>query len=238
MMSVRNVAPFILLMLSAQAGAQSSGKIRLLIDPGATFEFKLDHSDRMQEREVELEPGPHHFSIWAPQRIVVDTTLVVLPDQTRDFVLRLPLSKEYHAYLTEYRAFRSRRQLQRIVPSVAAATFTVWSIVNWGRVKDAGEQLDADEETYSALDVPADITELKEVTIPGHNDELRKARTKAIITTALAGASAAGMVLLWNRTKGKAPVFEDKEKLRFERVSWSPDPFTGEQWFGLSLTLR
>lgn len=230
--------PFLFLMLAAQADAQTSGKIRLLVDPGATFEFKLDHQYRMQQREVELPAGPHHFSIWAPQRMVVDTTLMVVADQTRDFVLRLPISKEYHAYLTEYRAFRTKRQLHRIGPSVAAAAFAVWSISNWGRVKDAGEQLDADEVSYAALDIPADITELKEVTIPGHNEELRKTRTKAIVTTALAGVSVAGMVLLWNRTKGKAPVFEDKEKLRFERVSWSPEPFTGEQWFNVSLTFR
>ena len=42
--------------------AQSAGKLRLMIDPGAGYQFVLDKKYRMQQREVELSTGPHHFT--------------------------------------------------------------------------------------------------------------------------------------------------------------------------------
>ena len=57
--------------------AQTSGKLRLVVDPGDSYEFVLDHQFRMQKREVELLTGPHHFSFWAPERSIVDTTITM-----------------------------------------------------------------------------------------------------------------------------------------------------------------
>ena len=93
----------IAILLACSSAAQTVGKLRLMVDPGNNFQFVLDHKYRMQQREVELSTGPHHFSIWAPQRMVVDTTLIVLPDQSRDVFIRLPFSSEYGAYEQELR---------------------------------------------------------------------------------------------------------------------------------------
>jgi hypothetical protein len=101
--------------------AQTSGKLRLFVDPGNTFEFVLDHQFRMQQRELELVEGPHHFTFWAPERQMVDTTIHVRANMTQDVSLRLPLSDEYRAYLNEYQRYRNRQLLSRLVPAVLRA---------------------------------------------------------------------------------------------------------------------
>ena len=88
------------------AQAQTSGKLRLLVDPGDSYEFVVDHQFRMQQREVELTTGPHHFSFWAPKRMVVDTTLVVEEGRTKSVVLYLPYSKDYLVYQRELQQYQ------------------------------------------------------------------------------------------------------------------------------------
>ena len=59
-----------LLFLTILSTAQSAGKLRFSIDPPTGYQFVLDHKVRMAQQEVELSAGPHHFSFWAPQRMV------------------------------------------------------------------------------------------------------------------------------------------------------------------------
>src|SRR5689334_1490100 len=90
--------------------AQTTGKLRLLIDPGSNYHFVLDHQYRMQQREVELSPGPHHFSFWAPERKVTDTTVTVEAGRSKDFILRLSYSPDYVAYQRELGAYKKERR--------------------------------------------------------------------------------------------------------------------------------
>ncbi|MFT3885898.1 MAG: hypothetical protein QM724_10855 [Flavobacteriales bacterium] len=86
--------------------------------------------------------------------------------------------------------------------------------------------------------IPADLTYLKQVTIPAHNDDLKKAHTNFIIGCGLTGASAAATAWFWHKAhKLEAPAYEDKEKVRFDGIAWTPLPQGG--WMaGLTLTLR
>jgi hypothetical protein len=106
-------------------------------------------------------------------------------------------------------------------------------------VNDASDQLDKDVASYGRLVVPSAITQMKDVTIPAHNQDLKNARTTAWVSTALTGACALGTLWLWKRSaKRTPPPFQDQQKLRFEKLVWLPDPFSGDQRFGLTFTIR
>ncbi len=236
---VRSAMTLVMLFLLGGLFAQTSGKLRLFVDPGNTFEFVLDHQFRMQQREVELVEGPHHFTFWAPERQMVDTTIIVRGNMIQDIFLKLPLSAEYRSYLNEYQRYRNNKLVSRSVPAVVTVGLGAWSAILWGKVTDASDQLDKDVASYSRLVVPSAIDQLKNVTIPAHNQDLKDARTTAWVATALTGVSALGTLWLWKRSaKRTPPPFQDQQKLRFEKLVWLPDPSTGDQRFGLTFILR
>ncbi|HEX2615965.1 MAG TPA: hypothetical protein VHL57_00405 [Flavobacteriales bacterium] len=226
------------LLMAGLADAQTTGTLRLLIDPGNDFQFVVDRKFRMQQRTVELVSGPHAFSFWAPQRRIVDTTITVEPGVTRDFVLHLPYSAEFTAYNKQLNAFRKQQSMKKYVPLGVTVGAAVWALTSYQKMKDAEDALAADEEAYRLTVVPALITVLKEQTIPAHNDNLVKARTQFGITCGLTVVGAGLTWWLWHRANVKRPPpFDDKEKVRFDGLAFGPAPRGG--WYGgLTLTLR
>ncbi len=226
--------------ICTRASAQTAGKLRLMIDPGAGFEFVLDHKYRMQQREVELATGPHHFSIWAPQRIVVDTTLFVLPDQTRDVYIRLPFSNEYRAYEDELRAEKKKLWLRVALPTAATIGTGILAYSTFRKYKDAHDQLVADEEAYRTGADPRALEDLKSEVIPRHKSEFTDKRGLFYLSVGIFGAVAAGSAYMIIRN-GKRPVpkFFDREKVKFDGLVWLPSDRNGGVWLaGLHLNLR
>lgn len=203
--------------------AQDTGTLRLLIDPGDNFQFVVDRKFRMQQREVTLSGGPHHFAIWAPTRTIVDTTLLVVPGRTTDFVLRLPYSREYLAFRSEMDAHIQKRRWARTWPVAINVGAVAWTIVSYNGYRQAHRRLETDLATYENSVVPAEITVLKEEIIPAHKRDFRQARNMAI---ASAGVTALSAGFTWWRFKRTAqwpqPVFEDKERIRFEGLAFLP----------------
>ncbi|MCW5897852.1 MAG: hypothetical protein KIT10_01170 [Flavobacteriales bacterium] len=203
--------------------AQDTGTLRLLIDPGDNFQFVVDRRFRMQQREVTLSGGPHHFAIWAPTRTIVDTTLQVVPGRTTDFVLRLPYSQEYLTFRGELDAHVQKRRWARTWPVAINVGAVAWTIVSYNGYRQAHRQLETDLATYENSVVPADITVLKEEIIPAHKRDFRQARDMAI---ASAGVTVLSAGFTWWRFKRTAqwpqPVFEDKERIRFEGLAYLP----------------
>ena len=230
---------FGLLMLCPSVIAQTVGKLRLMIDPGAGFEFVLDHKYRMQQREVELSTGPHHFSIWAPQRIVVDTTLIVLPDQTRDVLIRLPFSGEYRAYEQELRDEKKKMWLSVALPTAVTIGTGIVAYSTFKRYKDAHDQLLSDEEAYRSGADPRALEDLKSDVIPRHKSEFTDKRDLFYATTGIFGAVAAGSAyMIIRNAKRPAPRFHDREKVKFDGLVWLPSGSNGGVWLaGLHLNL-
>lgn len=218
---------------------QSTGTLRLFIEPGHDFQFVLDGRYRMQQREVTLAEGPHHFSFWAPKHRMIDTTVTVIANTVTSFMLRLPVSAEYMAFEREVAAYKRQVVLGRALPLTATIGFGAWSIVNFFQYRTAHEQLRDDEAMYASLTSPRTIAELKDVTLPADQDELAKQETELIISGALTVASAAATYWIFKRTKDRpVPRFEDREKVKFDGLVWVPSS-TGGQWMaGLTIPLR
>jgi hypothetical protein len=224
----------------AHVEAQTAGKLRLIIDPGSGFEFVLDHKYRMQQREVELSTGPHHFSIWAPQRMVMDTTLIVLPDQTRDVLIRLPFSAEYRAYEQELRDEKKKMWLRVALPTAVTIGAGIVAYSTFKRYRDAHDQLLADEEAYRSGADPRALDDLKSEAIPRHKDEFTDKRGLFYVSAGIFAAVAAGSAyMIIRNAKRPAPRFHDREKVKFDGLVWVPSRTDGGVWLaGLHLNLR
>ncbi|MBK7286483.1 MAG: hypothetical protein IPI95_04900 [Flavobacteriales bacterium] len=126
--------------------AQTSGELRLEIDPPTSFSYRLDHQFTMQQAGLELLEGAHHFSFWAPQRKLMDTTITIAGGEARSLALRLPFSKEYLVYQRDLKAFRNDRQVMRLIPAVATGASLLYTSIRYSKMKKAHDRLDDDRQ--------------------------------------------------------------------------------------------
>lgn len=241
---LRLIASVLMLMcahvhLTTGASAQTTGVIRIACEaPG--WSYVLDGANRMSDREVTLLEGPHRFVFWAPERRMLDTTYMVLSNTTRELRISLRYSPEFIAHRQEAERFQRNDRWVRYGTPVVVLGTAAWAGVSIKRAIDARKDLDALESEYYASSYPAGISDLKENRIPDANRELRASRTMAFVSSGVFVASAVGTWYLRNRFARKGePIFDDKEKARFEGLAWVPvDGSTGCWMAALSIPLR
>lgn len=230
---MRHAAILLLLTWSGADGlwAQGSGSLRLQVDP-PDFSYRVDHGPALQQTDLELLAGAHHFCFWAPQRKVVDTVLTVADGQAGLFRLRLPFSTEYLVYQRNLKAYKQDMRIQRLVPAVITAGGLVWTAASWAGMKRAHDRLDEDRKAYDEAGSPHAITVLKDETIPAHREEFLEARDRTVVAASATVVCAGITAWLWCRSaKRPAPAFIDQEKLRFDGLGWMPGP-QGGSWQG------
>ncbi|HMC97092.1 MAG TPA: hypothetical protein VKG92_05550 [Flavobacteriales bacterium] len=213
------------------AFGQSTGKLRLNVQPIGSTEYVVDGKYRMRDQEITLEQGRHRFIFWAPERRMLDTTLTVIPDRTTEISLQLRYSQEFidHRQATERYTLMNR--WGRIAPPIITAGFGAWAVASYFNYKEANDELVDLGDTYSTSTDPGYIRSLKGERIPNAKDEFEKARTQFYVSSGLFVASLGATLYLRHRfATTKAPVFEDKEKLRFDGLVWMPTPNGGGTW--------
>ncbi|MFT3885899.1 MAG: hypothetical protein QM724_10860 [Flavobacteriales bacterium] len=134
--------------MTGKACAQTTGTLRLFIDPGNNFEFIVDRKFRMRQRQVELASGAHRFTFWAPQRTIVDTMVTIEPGVTRDLVMHLPYAPEFIAYSKRSSAFQRKRNTMKFVPLGITVASAAWTLTRYAKLNDAKNVLDRDQDTY------------------------------------------------------------------------------------------
>lgn len=203
--------------------AQNTGTLRLMIDPGHNFEVVVDKKHRMQQREIKLAEGLHQFSVWAPERMVVDTAVFIVADRSSDLVMRLPYSPEFVAYRGELAKWQTKRRVERTLPILATAGGLVWSVAALSRYGKARDVLEKDREQYEIEVDPSSIARLKGTTIPAHNADLRNARQGVYVAAGVTALCGAATWYLVRRSLGRErPVFEDEQKVIFDGLVWLP----------------
>ncbi|MGV9012762.1 MAG: hypothetical protein ACOH13_09230 [Flavobacteriales bacterium] len=218
--------------------AQTTGKLRMLVDPGDSYEFVVDHQFRMQEREVELTTGPHHFSFWAPERVVVDTTLTVVEGRTTSIVMHLPYARSYLIYQRDLQSYERSMKLYRLLPVAVTGGALLYTVLSYSKMKKAHDQLDEDQKTYDDARSPFRISVLKSQTIPAHKDDFKKAQMRYGISTGVTLLCAGATVYLFHRSgQVTRPTYDDQEKIRFDGLSWMPGPDGGTWTGGLTWNL-
>lgn len=222
------------------AHAQSTGTLRVFCEPHATCNYVLDGKHRMNDRELTLLEGQHRLVLFAPERRMLDTTITILPNAMQELRIQLRYSEEFIAYNRKAQRFnRDDRWLRYGTPVLAVGAAAWFGVSTWKAV-DAQRDIDALEQSYGESTSPAGIAELKGDRIPDANKKLRQARTMTYVSGgALVAAGAAWWYVAKVRSKRQAPVFEDKEKARFDGLVWMPDANGHGMWMaGLSIPLR
>ncbi len=222
------------------AQAQGTGTLRVLCEPNATCTYVLDGKHRMSDRELTLLEGPHRLVLFAPERRMLDTTVLVKPGALNELRVQLRYSEEFIAYNKKAQRFgRDDRWLRYGTPVLAVGAAAWFGISTWKAV-DAQQTINDLETTYNESANPARIADLKGQEIPEANRKLRQARTiMAVSGGVLVASGAAWWYVKKVRAKRTPPVFEDKEKARFDGLVWMPDANGHGTWMaGLTIPLR
>ena len=219
--------------------AQGTGKLRLLVDPGGTFKVRVDGGPAQSVRELELPAGAHALRVWAPSRLVTDTNLVVVPDRMIDVVMRLPVDPDHTVYRMEMRSFQRKRRAWRVIPLGLTLGSGAWMLSALKKQNDAYYQLQDDRDSYDRSRDPVQIAHLKDEVLPARQEELASARSRLTVASSAAIALAACTVAaFWRSSKFKRPVYDDKQKLRFEGLAYAPSPHGDGGSFHLALAFR
>ncbi len=227
-----------LLMLPLLASAQETGFVRLLVDPGHNFAAVVDGT-RYEGRLLELPTGERKVSLWAPGRMVVDTTITVPAGRSIDLVIQLPHDLEYMAFAREEDRLLRRKRLVRSVPLVATIGAMVWTMTAIRGYNDAHAQLEADRAEYDRLFLPGSIRVLKDETMPAHKEDFKNARNGMYMASAVTALGVGATVYVFNRTaRREKSVFDDKQKARFDGLAWMPSQVGGTWAVHLSFPLR
>lgn len=229
-----------LLVTGSSTKAQNTGQLRFRFEPDRSMQYVLDGKYRLTDRELTLEEGSHRFTFWAPERVMIDTAFVVEAGRSKDVLVRLLYSQDYVDHRNALARHHSQQRIASLwLPAVTVGT-GAWATVAWvGLAKSHSTLMDL-EDSYSTLSDPDRIAALKEIDIPNAQADLRSARTHTYVATGVFAASAAVTVLLRKKLAARPePVFEDKERIRFEGLVWQPDIHRGGTWAAaLSIPIR
>jgi len=198
------------------------GEVRLAVQPSQGLQYILDGAERMSNPGLMLPAGPHRFVFYAPDRSILDTTIQVYSDSVVLFRKVLPPTPEYRAHLAARQRNGYNRFLLKATPIAvtSAATFFALS-ANRSRIK-ADESLREAEEQYAVERNPAEIAGLKESVIPARQAELDAAHRRTLIWTGVAVIGAAATVAGFIKAaRIEDPLYEDKEKIRFDGMAWA-----------------
>lgn len=171
---------------------------------------------------------------------MLDTTVLVKPGALNELRVQLRYSEEFIAYNKKAQRFgRDDRWLRYGTPVLAVGAAAWFGISTWKAV-DAQQTINDLETTYNESANPARIADLKGQEIPEANRKLRQARTiMAVSGGVLVASGAAWWYVKKVRAKRTPPVFEDKEKARFDGLVWMPDANGHGTWMaGMTIPLR
>ena len=229
-----------LLFLTILSTAQSAGKLRFSIDPPTGYQFVLDHKFRMAQQEVELSAGPHHFSFWAPQRMVTDTTLIVMTNSIREVRLRLPFSNDFRLHEQALRADKRKVWTGVVLPAVLTAGAVGATVGTFIGYKRAHDRLVDDRAAYTNGSDPGALASLRSDVIPRHKDEFRARSGMFLVTAGVSALVAAGSAwLIVRHAERDRPKFFDREKVMFDGLVWLPSSEQQGVWMaGLHLDIR
>ncbi len=216
--------------------AQTTGRLLLDLSPAGNTSYVLDGKYRMTDRQLDLMEGPHRFVFWAPERRMLDTTITVLGGRSLEVSIALRYSEEYLTWRKRNERGRVERAWARYAPPIAMLAGAGWAIASYVEQEQAYDDLSALESEYAASLDPGRIADIKADAIPDAKDALDRARTGLVVSGGVFALATAATIYFRLRSRDRVPEpFEDKERLRFEGLVWSPSPH-GTVW-GASLSM-
>lgn len=227
------------LLASVTVHAQSTGQLRFRFEPDRGMQFVLDGKYKLTDREITLGEGAHRFTFWAPERLMLDTTLFVVGGRTQEVLIRLRYAQDYVDHRRAEERYVKQGRWGRYLPPVVTGGAAAWATVSFLNYGKASRELDDLADSYRTSADPGGIQRLKDEDIPAAKADLRSARTQAYVATGVFAASAAATLLIRKcLAQRSTPVFEDKERIRFEGLVHQPSGVGGIWSATFSLPLR
>jgi hypothetical protein len=225
--------------ISARAQTPATGTVRLALEPRSQVQYVLDGARRAWAEELVLPAGEHHFTFWAPNCSLRDTTIMVRAGSETKVDLRLQLSAEYlELERWKKRTFIARTALWAI-PAAGVAIFGTRSVVSKVEQDDTYNDLIKARDAYASTTNSAFIVQLKTSTIPQLERKLAE-QTKRLNdhlswTAICAGAALAGAAI--GETL-RPPDYQDHDRLKFEGLVWVPGVGGGVLAAGITWHIR
>lgn len=211
------------------------GEIQLNISPQRSMEYVLDGRERLNNRALVLPAGEHRFTFWAPDRKILDTTLTIIADTSIAFYKTLTPTEAYLTYQRDLKRIKHQRLFLRSLPVLATAVCAISTVNARKENNEAYDALVAAEEAYPTFRDPGIIATHKATVLPRLQREQDEANRK--LRTTLAVTSVAALATVWCFIKAgnlEEPVYEDKERIRFEGLVWLPGQRGGNLHVGLT----
>lgn len=213
----------VLALMGPAAMAQATGTLRVFCEPAGSCQYVLDGKHRMNDREITLLEGQHRLVFWAPERRMLDTTFMVLGGRLSEARIQLHYSQEFIEFSRQADRHRRRDRWLKYGTPVLTVGAGAWAGISIAQALKARKDLDALADDYTTLSDPGALTALKDQRIPEANDALRRTRTMAYVSSGVFVLSAGAYWYAQKmRRASKAPLFEDKEKVRFDSLVWVP----------------
>lgn len=216
--------------------AQVTGTIRFDLSPAGTTRYVVDGRYRMSERQVDLLEGPHRFVFWAPERRMLDTTINVAGGRVIDVPVTLRYSEEFITWRKRNERGRVERAWARYAPPALMVGAAAWAVASHVKHEQAYRQLEALASEYATSVDPGRISDIKAEALPEAKNTLRATGTGMVLAGGVFALATAATIHFRIRSRDRAvEPFEDKERLRFEGLVWSPMP-DGALW-GASISM-
>lgn len=238
MIQLRHTATVLAISASFCAMAQGKGEVQLHVAPQRGMAYVLDGKERLNNRALVLPAGEHRFTFWAPDRRILDTTLTIVADTSIAFYKTLEPTEAYLAYVNVQRKVKQQRLFYRAVPLLATAAAGLYTMSAVKKNNDTRAALVEAEERYSTLRDPGMIATEKRDVLPrlqeDHDAAYRNLSLGVIGTTAFALATVWGFI---KAARIEDPVYEDRERIRFDGLVYVPGQRGGMLHAALTIPL-
>lgn len=227
-------------LLVHAVNAQERVELKFQVFPMNGLMVRIDDQAPAQGiSAVSVEPGTHRFRFWAPGFAVWDTILHVA--QGQDALLRKVLrhSPDHIAYQEGRQHIARQKAALRGVPLLATAITGYLSLKSKKDHDQAYDDLLALQDTYEASNSVSGIGVIKQESLPDARSEVDRTRKALTTNLAICGVAVAATVYGFMRAaKLEYPAYEDRDKVRFEGLSWIPDGKGGTWLAGLTIPIR
>lgn len=239
-MKLRSLIQLVCLVFSQSlCHAQGKGTIELKVAPFKGMEYILDGKERLHHPALVLPAGEHRFVFYAPDRQVLDTVLRIVADTSMVFKKVLPATVAYRTYMDERRKVAQGRFFYRAVPLLATAVGCVFIANGKKQSTEAYDALVAAEDSYAVSRSPSGIDALKDEQLPVLQRDLDDANKKLGLALGFTSVAAVATVLGFIKSASlEDPVYEDREKIKFDGLVWLPGQQGGTVQFGMTIPIR
>lgn len=222
--------------LQAQSG---QGTVRYLINPADLIQEKLDGKLQVRSGTRALDAGSHRFTFYATGFQLLDTVVMVQPDATLDLRYVLKPDPEHVAFRKAQKKRQNARLLGVYTPGLLTLAGSVWVANAMKKESEAYDALKASEAEYTTLNSPSQVQALKNEVIPSQQEALKDAQ-RTLLTASIATGFMAGLTVWGIIRSGRnaAPVYEDKQRIRFEGIAWLPTSSGGTLFTSLTIPIR